>query len=119
MHGEDREARNRGAGDDSRRVGDRSADVGITKDDVSSADATDSRKAIDKVRGVVGEVGIQVFREIYREIEEAKQEARAKGELAEKYYQRAQKYYQQALEAEREVERVKVAGCEPLGGGKK
>ena len=51
-------------------------------------------------------------------MEEVKQVARAKGELAKKYYQRAQKYYQRALEAEREVERVKVAGCEPLGGGK-
>ena len=96
VHGEDQEARNRGVGNNSRRDGDRSADLGISRDNVSSTDATESRKAIDTVRDVVGEVGIQVFQEIYREMEEVKQVARAKGELAEKYYQRAQKYYLRA-----------------------
>ena len=87
--GEDREARNQGVGGDSRQIGNRSADEGTTKGNVSSADDTESRKAVDRVRDVVGEVGIQLCWEIYREMEEAKQEARATGELAAGYLRRA------------------------------
>ena len=90
-------------GGDNRRIGNRIADEGKSKDNVSSKGDSERRKAIDRARDVVGDVGILVCEEMYKWVKEAEGEAQAKAELARRYYERA-------MAAERELEEIRKAG---------
>ena len=97
--GEDRGARNQGVGGDSRRIGNRSADEGKVKGNVSSEADAERQKGIDRAREVIRDV----CDEMYKRVKEAEGEAQAKAELARRYYERA-------LAAERELEEIRKAG---------
>jgi len=56
-------------------AGNRCAGKGKAKGNKSSEGDAERQKVFDRARDVIGEVGIQVCWEIYREMEEAKQEA--------------------------------------------